>query len=133
MPRISTDFYEYKQPCGCVALAKFVAGDFEGVSEIEYCQEHAKKGQSEPGPMTLSFRNTNRGFPRAEFSDRYGSECSIQESSLATEACIWLGVDKPFSDDTQGGYTRMHLTQDMVLALLPALVKFAYTGELPNG
>lgn len=36
---------------------------------------------------------TQRGFPRGEFKDRYGESCSIQDSSLATEAAIWLGLD----------------------------------------
>ena len=35
---------------------------------------------------------TNRGFVRGEFTDLYGAKCSIQESSLADEPAIWLGV-----------------------------------------
>lgn len=84
-------------------------------------------------PYVLSFSPTSRGFSRATFVDMYGSECSIQESSLATERAIWLGVDKPFDKDVLGERcTRMHLTREMVGALLPGLVKFVYTGELPD-
>ena len=36
---------------------------------------------------------TYRGFDLFRFRDRYDSECSLQKSSLATEDCIWLGVD----------------------------------------
>ena len=42
---------------------------------------------------TIKMEKTERGFLRGEFTDRYGHECSIQESSLATEECIWLGCD----------------------------------------
>lgn len=38
---------------------------------------------------------TNRGFVIGEFEDLYGAKCSIQESSLAEEPAIWLGVHKP--------------------------------------
>lgn len=42
----------------------------------------------------LRIKKTNRGFALGEFVDRYGAKCSIQKSSLATEDCIWLGVDE---------------------------------------
>ena len=105
----------------------------------------------------LEFEQTPRGFAIAGFKDRYGADCSIQESSLAEEAAIWLGVDNSdprimasqaaeyglHTDKTSGWIpypipkdvlltTRMHLTQDMVASLLPALQSFAATGEL-NG
>lgn len=63
---------------------------------------------------------TVRGFDLITFEDRYGVNCSIQKSSLATEDAIWFGVE----DD------RMHLTQDQIKALLPMLARFAETGEL---
>ena len=66
---------------------------------------------------------TQRGFRYIRFDDRYGSKCSLQESSLATEHCIWLGVN---------GVSRMHLTQDMALDLLPLLHYFVDTGFLPD-
>jgi len=87
---------------------------------------------------------TERGFAIDEFVDRYGIKCSLQKSSLATENCIWLGCDDadpricvkgegwqqvPMPD----GYianTRMHLTREMVMELLPHLQKFVKTGEL---
>lgn len=67
-------------------------------------------------------RQTERGFDILEFKDRYGKECSLQKSSLATEDCIWLGVNS-----ARG---RMHLTQDMVRDLLPYLNNFVETGDL---
>lgn len=96
-----------------------------------------------------------RGFMFKRFTDRYGAECSIQESSLATEAAIWLGVDDAqpqimASDAKRLGIatrqdtgwipypipdevfltTRMHLTQAQVRELLPLLERFAETGYL---
>ena len=92
----------------------------------------------------METKPTNRGFEHGRFTDRYGEECSIQESSLATEAAIWLGIsaprvmylapDKGWVEIPQHPDThingRMHLTQDMVRDLLPLLQRFAETGEL---
>lgn len=38
---------------------------------------------------------TARGFEVKHFEDLYNQDCSIQESSLATDDCIWLGVHTP--------------------------------------
>lgn len=79
----------------------------------------------------IAFKKTNRGFILGEFKDRYGAECSIQESSLATEAAIWLGVDKDHNGaDVEFG--RMHLTQEMVRELIPILRYFAMTGHIKD-
>jgi hypothetical protein len=108
------------------------------------------------GASEISIRRTLRGFSTGEFDDRYGLECSIQKSSIATEDCIWLGINnaKPeimASDairlgiDNKGEtvgwvpyevpgevlmHTRMHLSQENVRSLLPLLIKFAVTGEI---
>jgi hypothetical protein len=37
---------------------------------------------------------TNRGFPRREFKDHYDTPCHLQISSIATEHCLWLGLDE---------------------------------------
>lgn len=75
-----------------------------------------------------------RGFGGGKFKDRYGADCSIQESSLATEACIWLGCDHETVDD-QGRPcgARMHLTREMAAELIPLLQHFVETGSLPLG
>lgn len=97
-------------------------------------------------------KTTNRGFDIHEFKDRYGEKCSIQKSSLATEDCIWLGIDEPTVKVMASAYpqipsdgtgwvvfpipkdasisSRMHLSQEQVRKLLPMLTKFAETGEL---
>jgi hypothetical protein len=94
----------------------------------------------------MKLEKTKRGFLNGTFTDRYGAECSIQKSSLATEDAIWLGIDNPkltvFEDEKMGAYittslpknwmveSRMHLTREMVEELLPILQNFVATGEL---
>jgi hypothetical protein len=70
---------------------------------------------------------TSRGFPYKEFKDKYGAVCSIQMSSIATEPCLWLGVNGKQSEEfvnefkASGPYTRMHLTYDQVKKLVDDL------------
>ncbi len=104
----------------------------------------------------MKTEKTNRGFDIASFEDRYGLNCSLQKSSLATEDCIWLGIsdEKPpqvLRFKLNGGiadgwqdcpppkglewkdiliHNRMHLTQEQVKQLLPHLIKFSETGNL---
>ncbi len=91
----------------------------------------------------MEINKTQRGFDFIEFVDRYGEKCSIQKSSLATEDAIWFGIDNvdpqvmgakgwekyPIPSDVLLN-ARMHLTQQMVIDLLPTLIKFAETGDL---
>lgn len=96
---------------------------------------------------------TSRGFGKVSFSDCNGVECSLQESSLATDNAIWLGANKiglKYFKAFQGGWkdmpevdefrinehysanTRMHLTQEQVKKLLPFLIHFAETGNISD-
>lgn len=93
----------------------------------------------------MELNDTARGFAIGKFTDAYGQECSLQKSSKIGDY-IWLGVDSPklvvFEDDSKGRYiqtklpknwdvhSRMHLSREQVKELLPALIKFAETGEL---
>ena len=105
----------------------------------------------------ISTSRTARGFAYGKFTDKYGQECSIQKSSRMSDGpndeCIWFGVNnnqgkfKVCRRNGTGWEThslgehypdcdvvipdRMHLTQEMVKKLLPALQHFANTGELP--
>jgi hypothetical protein len=82
-------------------------------------------------PFTIDLEPTDRGFFRADFKDRYGIACSIQESSLATEFCIWLGCNEGQHHHVTGDcMARMHLTQEMAAALIPVLQRFVQTGRL---
>ncbi len=92
---------------------------------------------------------TERGFSKGKFKDRDGMQCSIQESSIAAEACIWLGASKieiqigyPWREISEEdiksrfnateivGNNRMHLNRKQVKELLPLLINFVETGEL---
>lgn len=92
---------------------------------------------------------TSRGFNLITFQDRYDSQCSIQKSSLASEDCIWLGIDDPYpkimaSKTPQGGTgwvkyeipddvsinTRMHLTREQAQELVIVLNVFIDTGDV---
>ncbi len=80
--------------------------------------EHANQPAN---PMQTE--QTERGFNIIKFTDRYGQACSLQESSLAFESAIWLGVDA-------GTNQRMHLTQEQVAVLLPHLQEFVENGGI---
>jgi hypothetical protein len=80
--------------------------------------------------MKLKVKRTERGFAIAEFTDLYGSVCSIQESSLATDDAIWLGVD---THHVAGEVSaRMHLNKETAKALIPLLQNFVKTGLLED-
>lgn len=77
----------------------------------------------------IEIKPTAKGLLVGEFKDRYGAECTFQESSLAGEDCVWLGV----SVNSQGEHVefgRMHLTKDMARDLIPLLRHFVRTGRL---
>jgi hypothetical protein len=103
----------------------------------------------------MKIGQTDRGFAYAEFEDIYGIKCSIQESSLATEYALWLGVDDPSpkimaSQAAEYGIattkdvgwipypipmavslvTRMHLSQERAKELIAVLQRFVETGGI---
>lgn len=63
---------------------------------------------------------TPRGFIGYEGKDTRGIEFTIQESSLASDTCIWLGTEPD----------RMELNKKMVKELLPLLEHFVKYGDL---
>ena len=77
--------------------------------------------------MKFKRKKTERGFQYIEFLDENDYNCSLQESSLATEYGIWLG--RNFSRDG-GPSLRMHLTQSHAKELIKHLQKFVDTGHL---
>lgn len=135
---------------GCALHKTISVGDL-------HLQHQPGRPDQEGGVMPVKSTKTARGFRLDEFEDRYGEKCSLQESSLASEAAIWFGTEggvqrmrpngggwEVFSAEEfaqEFGYpglehhvlvrSRMHLTQDMVRDLLPALQHFAETGHLP--
>ena len=71
--------------------------------------------------MKIKIKN-NDGLMMGEFKDVYGGPCRISESSLATQAGLWLGLDETGSS--------MHLTMDTVKGLLPLLQEFVDTSYI---
>lgn len=99
-------------------------------------------------------RRTERGFEIVNFNDRYQSPCSLQQSSIATEDCVWLGVDDAApkimasqahmlgvqTSETSGWVaypmpqevqlnTRMHLDRKQVAALVTHLQAWLESGS----
>lgn len=81
-----------------------------------------------PKTFDLRYEVTERGFARWEFTDRYGEKCSIQDSPLATENAIWLGINRV----AKYAMGRMYLTQQQAKELVPLLQYFAEHGSLPD-
>lgn len=105
----------------------------------------------------MKFARNARGFAVYEFSDHYNADCSLQQSSLATEPAIWLGINDADpkimakdaashgvqTDETTGWVsypvpdavlmtTLIHLSRKQVADLLPILNHFSITGKLPE-
>lgn len=68
----------------------------------------------------MKISKTERGFDLIEFTDKYGHDCVIQKSSIATQNCIWIGRK----------HSSMHLNRDQVSELMPILQKFIETGDI---
>jgi len=101
-------------------------------------------------PTKIEESKTQRGFALNTFTDMYDTPCSIQQSSLATENALWVGVDDAdpqiLACKVNGGIpngwvkyplpedvhltTRMHLSEEMVVALIQKLQHWLDTGEL---
>ena len=79
-------------------------------------------------PLVFEDAGGGRGLTIARFKDLYGSECSVQTSSLATQDAIWLGQHRC---EKCSEPTRMHLTRAIVVDLIAALQHFVETGDLP--
>lgn len=77
----------------------------------------------------MDLKATNRGFMRAEFTDYNGDACSIQESSIATDHLLWLGLNTG-THHMGECLARMHLTREMAADLIPLLQRFVDTGGL---
>jgi len=94
--------------------------------------------------MPIPLKKTKRGFKVGVFTDLYGNECSIQDSSLATQDAVWVGIDDPkpqvlipgegwqpveFPEGT-AFWTRMHLGRDQAAELIEVLQRFVNTGSI---
>ena len=72
----------------------------------------------------MKVTRTERGFEIVEFLDHYRRLSSLQQSSIATERCVWLGVDTD----------RMHLNRAQVCELINHLCAWLVSDsfELPD-
>ncbi len=82
--------------------------------------------------MKFKRKKTERGFQYILFQDKNDKICSIQESSIATDYCLWLGVDriKSVLGFWESADVGMHLTQSHAKKLIKHLQKFVDTGHL---
>ncbi len=77
----------------------------------------------------IQLKSVKSGSLVGEFRDRFGAQCSLQESSYTDETCLWVGVEvDAMGDSVTNG--RMHLTQDQARELATALLYFANEGSL---
>src|ERR1700689_1423192 len=90
------------------------------------------------GPVT----ETAREFQIILFKDKYGTPCSLQQSSLAEfeppgSSAVWLGVDR--QDGPHDGMfdaanqTRMHLDLKQAKALNAVLEQWIASGSFVDG
>lgn len=77
----------------------------------------------------METKYTNRGFALIEFEDIHEQQCSIQKSSIATDDCVWIGVDLQ-RDKKEGA--RMHINKKQAKSIIKILQKFVDTGDLPR-
>lgn len=77
----------------------------------------------------ISYKPTRKGLLRGEFLDRIGAICSLQESSIVEDSCLWLGVEVDF-DGREVRNGRVLLSQEQALQLIPVLRHFARTGRV---
>jgi hypothetical protein len=98
------------------------------------------EGGSVKTPLgTVGF--TNRAFEIILFQDRYGTPCSLQQSSLADfeqpgSSAVWLGVDQQLSGHDgifdPANQTRMHLDLAQVKALICVLEQWLTNGHFTD-
>lgn len=76
------------------------------------------------GEEKMKIEKTERGFELIKFKDIYGSECSLQQSSIALRkrpgtGAIWFGVED----------NRMHIDLGLMKELLPYLQNWVKDGS----
>jgi len=75
------------------------------------------------------FKATNKGHLVGRFLDRFGAECSVQESSYPDEPCIWVGVEVDSGGEGVSN-GRMHLNRQGAEELIEVLRYFVNESEL---
>lgn len=80
----------------------------------------------------MAEKYTSRGFRiYAELTDRYGSTVRVQESSLATEECVWIFCENGHPQYTKTGVAPApHLNRDHARIVRDALTEFVGDDEM---
>lgn len=120
-------------------------GDLSALHALQILLEREGREGSHPNKLgRLRFNHNARGFSCGEFLDRYGAKCSVQDSSIATEDCFWLGIDDADPKVLEPGKgwqplalpgsalltTRMHVNRRLARRLLVVLRRFLETGSV---
>jgi hypothetical protein len=85
----------------------------------EYIADRKRKGGEYKGSVTP------RGFGTyAEFVDRYGTPIRVQQSSLATEAAVWIFTEDNPAFTDPANPPSPHLTVDMARQMIEGLQAF---------
>ena len=69
--------------------------------------------------MKIKKQDTQRGFQRLDFKDKYDNDCSIQESSNI-ESSLWIGTNE----------NRMIIDREDCLTIALYLIDFYKNGKL---
>jgi hypothetical protein len=77
-------------------------------------------------------KGNQRGFAYMEFKDYNGEACSIQQSSIATNRCLWLGCDHETVHQVTGEKcgARMHVNLALAKRIVRTLNRWIKTGNL---
>lgn len=122
--------------CRVINATLYVRDDHVSCAKSLFSSSASDRDERVKPYTAIELTPTSRGFMRGEFTDQCGLGCSIQESSLATDDCIWLGLDEaPPAHFSEPGVrpARMHLTRSRAAALVPLLERFVATGRLGLG
>lgn len=120
-------------------------GDLDAAWRLVHLLEREGRAGAHPDKLgRIRFDRTGRGFATGQFLDRYAAKCSIQDSSIATEDCLWLGIDdadpkvlvpgkgwQPLALPADAFLTtRMHVHRRLARQLLIVLRRFLDTGSV---
>jgi hypothetical protein len=80
----------------------------------------------------MNIERSAHGYSMVQFIDAAGSECVLQDSSLASEDCCWFGVCHP-SGHRSEPLARMHLTVEMARQVARAMCAALEKRPFGNG
>jgi hypothetical protein len=115
------------EPCMVELRRRSVPEGVDGLDAMDRLRILATGERASPGSEKMErekrtmidprIEYTQRGFAVVAFTDAQGRPCSLQDSSIADEACIWFGRDGSAKVERK----RMHLTAEMAAFVLAAI------------